>query len=411
MLGGQPKMKISDAGPFSSFGFLGLLFRWKPVVLIFLVSLLQGTAAETGKIYREKPAKLAAKSAQAIEGTHIGLVSLTTNQLMALSLVSPSGSTNVVQVSTNLADWQTIGLLTNLTGQMEFLDTNSPPHLTRFYRFYVTSQPVAPVILAHPTNRTFYAGGAAVFRVQAIGSAPLSFQWQKDQLDLSNQSKYLGISNHTLIILSATSTDEGEYSVVVSNSGGSITSSPAVLVMQNTPRSALEWKNLGYLEDRHYTIDPDGPDGNPPFNIPCIMTLSGGGWTALTDVVANSILNTNATVAREYLYVQNSTRRWYRTPISNLVWDWASGKDLYGTYFYSTENGESFFEVTESNERQSFGVGGSSGPGGTPKCLVIYPNCLNPATAQVMLCQDSPGIFNGPCVCDVTVYVREVPTP
>lgn len=173
------------------------------------------------------------------------------------------------------------------------------------------------------------------------------------------------------------------------------------------PRSAREWQTAGATEDRSYMIDPDGPGGEEPFEAACVMSLSGGGWTALTDRVANSPINTNSSRSREYLYAHNETRLWYRTPVSRLVWDWSSGKDLYGTYFYSTGAGESSFVVTESSERQSYGVGGSSGPGGTAKCLLIYANCLDPIHAQVQLCQDQPGIFGGACQCAVTVFIRE----
>lgn len=174
------------------------------------------------------------------------------------------------------------------------------------------------------------------------------------------------------------------------------------------PRSAREWQATGATQDGVYKIDPDGPGGEEPFEAACIMSLSGGGWTALTDRVADSPINTDSSRPREYLYVQAGTQFWYRTPVSNLVWDWGSGKDLYGTYYYSTGAGESSFVVTESSERQSYGVGGSSGPGGTAKCLVIYADCLDPIHAQVQLCQDQPGIFGSACQCAVTVFIREM---
>ena len=171
------------------------------------------------------------------------------------------------------------------------------------------------------------------------------------------------------------------------------------------PKSALGWLSLGYTSDGTYTIDPSG---SGPFAITCLMSLSGGGWTELTADVANSALNTDTNSMRAYLYRQNGTSLYYRTPLSTLVWSWTSGQDLDGTYSYSGASGESNFQVTASAEHEAIGVGGSSGYGTTYKCGVLSSICLDSNNAQVQLCQDLPGIFSGPvCPCGVIVYIRE----
>ena len=172
----------------------------------------------------------------------------------------------------------------------------------------------------------------------------------------------------------------------------------------NWPTSAYAWKLLGYTNDGIYTIDPDGLGGQPPISAYCLMSVADGGWTKLTADVVNTVLNTNPNSPRHYLYVQNGTSKYYRTPESNLIWSWNTGQDLYGTYYYSTGSGESSFNITPSSEHQTYGVGGSSGGGKKPKCLVRDGI---PATAQVSLCQDIPGIFGRDCVDEVTVYMRE----
>ena len=177
----------------------------------------------------------------------------------------------------------------------------------------------------------------------------------------------------------------------------------------NYPSSALGWKVLGYTNDGVYTIDPDGAGGLPPFNAYCLMSVAGGGWTKLTSDVANSVLNTLTNSPRSYLFVQNGTARYYRTPESSLVWSWSSGQDLYGAYYYSTGLVESSFNISPSGEHPAYGIGGSSGGGDAPKCFIVDASCSDPANAQVHLCQNYPGIFGGGCVCDVTVYVRENP--
>ena len=176
----------------------------------------------------------------------------------------------------------------------------------------------------------------------------------------------------------------------------------------NWPVSALAWQQLGYTNDGVYTIAPNGLGGQP-VSVYCLMSVAGGGWTELTADVANSALNTNTNLFREYLYVQNGTTSYYRTPESSLVWSWSSGQDLYGTYYYSINSVESSFNITPSDEHQVYGVGGSSGGGSSYKCSITDQSCEDPANAQVDLCQDIPGIFGGGCICGVTVYIREAP--
>ncbi len=269
----------------------------------------------------------------------------------------------------------------------------------------LTVAPAPPSITSQPLSQSVFQGGDAVFQVIASGSAPLGYQWWYNQTNI-----LAGQTNATLSLSQATSAMSGSYSVVITNTIGSITSQPAVLTVYPFaywPTSARGWYDAGYTTDGVYTIAPGGPGGQAAFSVNCIMSLAGGGWTALTATVANSLINTPANESREYLYVQNGTSRYYRTQDTTLVWSWSSGQDLYGTYYYSTGGGESTFQVTPSGEHQLYGVGGSSGGGPTFKCLIAYTSCKDSANAQVQLCQDRPGIFGGACQCGVTVYIRE----
>src|SRR4029077_388089 len=49
----------------------------------------------------------------------------------------------------------------------------------------VTSATGAPTITAQPANQTVTVGQAATFSVVASGTAPLSYQWQKNGADIS----------------------------------------------------------------------------------------------------------------------------------------------------------------------------------------------------------------------------------
>lgn len=84
----------------------------------------------------------------------------------------------------------------------------------------------APVITAQPQNVTVTAGASATFTVTAAGTAPLSYQWRKDGAAIA------GATGSTLTLSNVQSSNVGSYTVVVTNSAGSITSAAATLAIQ-----------------------------------------------------------------------------------------------------------------------------------------------------------------------------------
>ncbi len=88
----------------------------------------------------------------------------------------------------------------------------------------VNPSAVAPTITTQPANQTVTTGQTATFTVAATGTAPLSYQWQKAGAAIS------GASSASYITPATTSSDNGTtFSVVVSNSAGSTTSTSATL--------------------------------------------------------------------------------------------------------------------------------------------------------------------------------------
>jgi len=324
--------------------------------------------------------------------------------------------TNISSISGTSGGWQQV-VVTNLAaGTHTFIWTytkqsnDNPtgiPFADSGWVDEVTLNPAgAPIITAQPVNQSVLTGSNATFSVIAVGTPPLNYQWWLNRTNL-----LVGLTNASLTITQTTPAMSGSaYSVVITNPLGSAVSQTALLTVypfSYWPTSALAWYNSGYVSDGVYTIDPDGPGGQPPIKVSCLMSLAGGGWTALTAAVANSVLNTNTHTSRAYLYVQNSTSLYYRTPLSQLVWSWNTGKDLDGTYYYSSSSGEAGFQIASGSEHQLYGVGGSSGGGSSYKCLIAYTSCEDSNNAQVEICQDKPGIFGGACQCGVTVYFRE----
>jgi|GEM_PF-1085678 len=94
----------------------------------------------------------------------------------------------------------------------------------------VNPAPVAPTITTAPVNQTVTAGQTATFTVVAAGTAPLSYQWQK------NGANIAGAASASYTTPATTTTDSGStFDVVVTNAAGTVTSAAATLTVNTAP--------------------------------------------------------------------------------------------------------------------------------------------------------------------------------
>ena len=105
--------------------------------------------------------------------------------------------------------------------------TSSPAQLT------VTVSAVPPTISVQPQPQTVTNGFAASFSVTAAGSNPLAYQWyfNSNTGNASLLGTALGGQTATNLTFTSASSNGGYYSVVITNAGGAITSSPALLTV------------------------------------------------------------------------------------------------------------------------------------------------------------------------------------
>src|SRR6185436_2927651 len=94
-----------------------------------------------------------------------------------------------------------------------------------------------PAITAQPQSRTNDAGTTVTFTVTASSSPPLSYQWWKNSAPLADGGNISGATTATLTLAHVSQSYSGGYSVVVSNAGGSVTSSVATLTVIDLPFS------------------------------------------------------------------------------------------------------------------------------------------------------------------------------
>lgn len=177
----------------------------------------------------------------------------------------------------------------------------------------------APVITQQPASQTVPQGQPVTFTVAASGTQPMSFQWQKNNVNIT------GATSASYSISSVQSSNAGQYRCVVSNSAGSATSNNATLTVGafnaaptatisapvnnslytagnvinfagdatdpetgTLPASAFTW----YVEFHHATHlhpGPDIPDGvkSGSFTIPTTGEVASNVWYRVVLVVTD----------------------------------------------------------------------------------------------------------------------------
>ncbi len=123
---------------------------------------------------------------------------------------------------------------TNSAGNYQVVITNVAGSVTSAVAALTVIVP--PSFTSQPLSATNPAGATAVFSANANGTAPLAFRWQFNGSALSDNGHYSGAAASSLSVSNVQAGDAGGYSLVVSNAGGAITSSVAVLTVLSAPQ-------------------------------------------------------------------------------------------------------------------------------------------------------------------------------
>jgi len=155
-----------------------------------------------------------------------------------------------------------LGLSMGVDGNIYYINYGTNGSLSRLeYTLQYT-----PVIVNQPASQTIFAQDAVSFSVSASGIQPFTYQWKKDGVDIS------GATSSTYTIASASTTDAGNYTCVVSNSYGNTTSAAATLTVKpynaipvakiTSPGSSLKWSVLDQINFSGTATDQE--DGTLP---------------------------------------------------------------------------------------------------------------------------------------------------
>lgn len=135
-------------------------------------------------------------------------------------------NTNTVLANATNASLTLLNVHSNNAGAYSVIITNAAGSTNSAFATLTVLPPVAPAISVQPQNFTNVVGFNATFSVTATGTAPLRYQWY-----FNTNTPLAGKTNATLAFAIASTNDAGNYSVIITNSAGSVTSSVASLVV------------------------------------------------------------------------------------------------------------------------------------------------------------------------------------
>jgi len=132
---------------------------------------------------------------------------------------------------------------------------------------------VPPYITAQPESIGTVTGDNVQFTVGAGGTANLAYQWRL------NGTNIVGATGNVYALQNAQAVHAGNYSVIVTNSSGSVTSAVATLTL--TPSIPLQFASISALPDGKMSL---GLTGDPGFSVQLQISTNLTDWSVLTNL-------------------------------------------------------------------------------------------------------------------------------
>jgi endonuclease/exonuclease/phosphatase family metal-dependent hydrolase len=272
-----------------------------------------------------------------------------------------SASFSVIATSTSPLNYQWFFNGTNIFGATNNLFSLASAQLTNAGNYFVIVTNIAgsvtssvavlnvsnapPVIAVQPQNQNVLAGQTATFNVTVSGTLPLNFQWLFGGTNIS------GATTNPFVLTNVQSANTGNYSVVITNLAGSVTSSVATLaILFTNPVVFAQWNFNSAPPDASSSTGSTAPsvgDGTASLTGGVTATFATGdtnldtattdntGWN-LTGYPAGTV--SNKTAGAQFA-VSTAGKQ-------NIVIYWSlRSSNTGGKYFrlqYSTDGGASF---------------------------------------------------------------------
>jgi len=169
----------------------------------------------------------------------------------------------------------------------------------------------APTITTQPAGLSVNAGGSATFSVVATGGGTLSYQWSKDGVNVS------GATASTLTLPSVSASSAGDYRVVVTALGGTVTSQPATLTVVTAQAPTIVTRPLTQtvVVGARLTLSVDAAGTaplsyqwrkagnpivgatNPSFTLPSVQVADAAAYAVAVTNAAGTVVSDAATIS------------------------------------------------------------------------------------------------------------------
>lgn len=144
-------------------------------------------------------------------------------------------------VSTISTNWSTFsgtvtasgGTISLFLDQLNGTSSNKAAGFDNITMVVVSCPDAPPTITQHPAAQNVCTGANATFSVAATGDGTLTYQWQKNTVNISNGGHYSGCTTATVSVAGADTNDAADYRCVVANASGSVTSNAAALILKS----------------------------------------------------------------------------------------------------------------------------------------------------------------------------------
>jgi len=223
-------------------------------------------------------------TATPVSGTQINLswtdnANNETGFAVLLSIVPGGPFLPFASLGPNVTSYTSTGLPTNATFYYIVRATNTyTASLDSEVASATTFTP--PAITSQPTNLTIMVDQDATFVVFAGGTGPLSYQWRFNTTNID------GATASTYSRTNAQIAHAGNYSVVVTNAAGTVTSSNAVLTLiQPEPP---EIRGTVYLPDGSFRLIVNGSPGTYKIEGATNLSVIPIPWMELTTLVSTT---------------------------------------------------------------------------------------------------------------------------
>ncbi len=123
-----------------------------------------------------------------------------------------------------------------------------------------TYSPIPPTIVVQPVSQNLFVGDSFTLAAEATGSQPLTYQWTKNGVNITNAIR------GSISFPSASAADSGTYQLVVSQGATVVKSTPAIIQVLPLPSYVLLTNNLVL----HLKFDGNFLDSSPSGDNPTV---------------------------------------------------------------------------------------------------------------------------------------------